>query len=114
MEGTTPISLLPAIPLLKHQGGKDTVKSSSDWTLGNNLENLILLSGANNGTGNGLVNTLTGNTGNNVLDGAGGADTLIGDAGNDTYIVDNSNEVITEFQLRAAVPILSCQQRHSN
>jgi Ca2+-binding RTX toxin-like protein len=82
---------------ISDSGGKDTVKSSSDWTLDGGLENLILLSGAANGTGNGLVNTLTGNTGNNVLDGAGGIDTLIGGAGNDTYIVDDINEVITEL-----------------
>ncbi|MFK3773483.1 hypothetical protein [Pseudomonas sp. NPDC089406] len=68
--------------------GTDTVKASIDYTLGDNLENLILLDGALKGTGNELKNTITGNGGNNVLDGGKGVDTLIGGEGNDTYIVD--------------------------
>ncbi|NUT87288.1 matrixin family metalloprotease, partial [Pseudomonas corrugata] len=63
----------------------DTVRSSVNWTLGTNLENLTLIGGAAiNGTGNALANVLTGNTNNNVLDGGAGADTLIGGTGNDT------------------------------
>lgn len=55
------------------------------WTLGNHLEHLVLTgSGAINGTGNALDNTLVGNAGANVLKGAGGHDTYEGGAGNDT------------------------------
>ncbi|KAB0508142.1 serine 3-dehydrogenase [Pseudomonas lini] len=75
----------------------DTVYSYIDYTLGNNIENLILVDGANlNGTGNTLNNVITGNMGGNLLDGGLGADTLIGGAGNDTYIVDNLGDMAIE------------------
>jgi Ca2+-binding RTX toxin-like protein len=68
-------------------GFVDTVRSSSSWTLGLNLENLVLLEGAGNlnGTGNTLANQLTGNDGNNQLNGLGGNDTLTGGAGADRF-----------------------------
>ncbi len=57
-------------------GGTDTVRSRVSWTLGDHLENLVLLGGRNLGaTGNALANTLTGNGGANRLDGGGGIDT---------------------------------------
>ena len=66
-------------------GGIDTVQSSITYTLGTNLDNLLLTAGANiNGTGNTLDNVLTGNTGNNKILGLVGNDSLAGGDGNDT------------------------------
>lgn len=86
--------------------GMDTLQSSVTWTLGNNLENLLLTgSSAINGTGNALDNILTGNSGNNtliggagndILDGGTGTDKLLGGLGNDTYIVDSTTDTLTE------------------
>jgi trimeric autotransporter adhesin len=77
--------------------GTDTVRATVTWTLGNNLENLVLLGTANlNGTGNGLFNGLTGNAGNNTLNGGVGNDTMAGGAGNDTYVVDATGDVVNE------------------
>jgi Ca2+-binding RTX toxin-like protein len=64
--------------------GNDLVQSSIDWSLGANLENLILTGTNNiNGIGNDLDNVLTGNSGNNWLAGQDGNDDLRGSSGND-------------------------------
>ncbi|VXB82902.1 hypothetical protein PSEUDO8BK_40174 [Pseudomonas sp. 8BK] len=86
-------------------GGIDTVKSSVDFGLGVNVENLTLTgSTAIMGHGNELDNTIRGNSadnhlfggdgndrlyggdGNDVLDGASGNDSLEGGEGSDTYL----------------------------
>jgi Ca2+-binding RTX toxin-like protein len=67
-------------------GAADTVFFSAageSHTLSNFVERLILDTGALNGTGNSLRNTLSGNAGNNQLSGAGGNDSLFGDGGDD-------------------------------
>ncbi|HET6619973.1 MAG TPA: cadherin domain-containing protein [Dongiaceae bacterium] len=76
--------------------GGDTVRSVVSFSLGANLENLVLTgTGAVRGTGNSGDNTITGNSadnvlgagdGNDVLDGGAGNDTLIGGEGADTYL----------------------------
>ncbi len=78
--------------------GTDLVQSGVSFTLGDNVENLILTGNAAiNGTGNALANVLTGNTAANRLDGGAGADTLIGGAGDDTYVIDNGGDRIVEL-----------------
>ncbi len=51
----------------------DTVQASVSWTLGANLENLLLTGVSDiDGTGNERRNFITGNAANNVLNGAAG------------------------------------------
>lgn len=76
--------------------GLDTVKSTVDFALSDNLENLELLGSAANGIGNTLDNIIKGTDANNILDGGLGADQLIGGLGNDTYIVDNLADRVVE------------------
>jgi len=80
--------------------GNDTVSFSgfASYTLGNNLERLVLGTGAVNGTGNSLSNTLTGNTNNNSLFGGAGNDSIFGGDGSDTLVGANrsvKNEIDT-------------------
>jgi Ca2+-binding RTX toxin-like protein len=99
-------------------GGKDTIKStSSTYTLGENIENLILddVPGkGNNGIGNSGNNIITGSIGDNALygmanndtleagegadtlDGGLGMDMLIGGNGDDLYIMNNIEDNIVE------------------
>lgn len=97
--------------------GTDTVISSINWLLGQNLENLTVAGGGDLvGTGNALNNvisstagmsTLLGQGGDDTLNGGGsddrldggtGNDTMAGGKGNDTYFIDSTLDVVTEIQ----------------
>jgi VCBS repeat-containing protein len=77
-------------------GGTDTVIASANFTLGAEVENLVLTGAAHVGTGNGLANVITGTDGADTLDGGAGADTLVGGLGDDTYKVDHAGDVVVE------------------
>ena len=67
--------------------GNDTVWSSDSYTLGANLENLVLTGMYPiNGMGNALNNVIEGNLQDNTLEGGAGNDSLNGGGGIDTYV----------------------------
>ena len=67
--------------------GIDTVRSSRTYALTPNVEHLVLTgTGAINGTGNVLDNSISGTTAANMLSGGAGADVLTGGKGSDTYL----------------------------
>ncbi|RYJ01276.1 MAG: calcium-binding protein, partial [Acetobacteraceae bacterium] len=92
-------------------GGIDTVvvDFGSGYTLGANLENLVLRGITPFGVGNALDNQLTGNAqanwllggaGNDTLNGREGNDQLFGEAGADTFVFGRGtgSDVIGDFQ----------------
>ena len=70
-----------------------TLGSPGSYTLGTNLEKLILLAGTT-GAGNNLNNTITGNDGNNYLYGRGGNDILNGMMGNDILVGGGGSDIL--------------------
>jgi Ca2+-binding RTX toxin-like protein len=98
--------------------GIDTVNVRINYyTLGDHVENLVMVAGTGGltGTGNHLDNGIIGNEYDNGLNGGGGADTLkgaggadiidggtgadtmLGGEGYDIFIVDDAGDVVTEY-----------------
>lgn len=75
--------------------GIDQIRSTIDWTLQANVENLVLDGGAGiSGTGNAQANILLGNSGDNRLTGLAGNDTLRGLDGHDSLIGGAGQDVL--------------------
>ena len=76
--------------------GIDTVYAEVDYTLTDNVENLMLTGdSAINGTGNELNNIITGNDAANILSGGLGNDTIDGGNGDDTINAGEGADIIT-------------------
>lgn len=73
--------------------GEDTVQTTVDYTLGANVEDLVMNGHSNlAGTGNSLANLMSGNGGDNTLYGMDGDDLLRGNGGNDTLDGGNGDD----------------------
>lgn len=77
--------------------GADTVHSSVNYVMPDNVENLVLTGTASNATGNALANWIRGNAEDNVLDGKEGADSMLAGGGNDVYFVDDFGDWVEEY-----------------
>jgi Ca2+-binding RTX toxin-like protein len=87
--------------------GTDLVRSSINYALGANVEDLTLLGTAANATGNALNNNIHGNASANTIDGGAGADEMYGLDGDDTYIVDNGGDRVFETLTGGTDTVLS-------
>ncbi|HNL79391.1 MAG TPA: tandem-95 repeat protein, partial [Agitococcus sp.] len=76
--------------------GTDTVQSTVSYTLGNNVENLVLLgTDSLSGSGNELDNIITGAQGGDFLSGYAGNDSIYGGAGNDYIDGGDGNNLLS-------------------
>jgi Ca2+-binding RTX toxin-like protein len=68
---------------------------TTGYTLGSDVENLLLTGATGSGTGNSGANAIAGSSGANTLTGADGNDTLDGAGGNDTLVAGIGDDVLT-------------------
>ena len=90
--------------------GSDTIQAHFDYTLGDNVENLVLAGPATHGTGNALNNSISvagTSSAAFTLDGGAGADTMSGSLGDDTYLVETS--AMSSSKAPAAAPTWSAR-----
>ena len=78
-------------------GAGDSVVSSIDYVLNENITYLLLTGRAINGTGNNTENNVIGNRQDNVLNGGLGIDRLQGGAGRDTFVFDAAGRVNADY-----------------
>ena len=106
-DDTYVVDSLADVIIEQRGAGLDTVRTAFTYTLGAQVENLVLtgqaaVSGTGNELGNALsgnggANTLRGLGGNDILDGGAGVDVLEGGAGNDSYVVDDARDKVIEL-----------------
>ncbi len=75
-------------------GGSDLVRTGLDYTLGANVERLVILASARVATGNALDNIIVGTGGGDTISGLNGADTLRGGAGRDTILGGSGVDIL--------------------
>ena len=87
----------PNDQVIEYSGeGLDIVVSKiNGYTLGANVESLLLGNTISDGTGNSLNNRLYGNDANNNLNGVGGADKLFGNGGADALNGGSGSDTLT-------------------
>src|SRR5262249_23228975 len=87
--------------------GNDMVQASVDFTIGANVESVILDgTGNTNASGSDDDNALIGNSGANDLDGKGAHDLLTGNGGNDRFLFsagEADGDAIVDFDGNGAV-----------
>lgn len=96
-------------------GGIDTVKTTANYVLPDNVENLVVTGftgrSGTTGVGNSLANVISGDSNNQIFDGRGGNDVLTGGGGTDTFIFEkgSGHDVITDFSTGHGGDVVSLQ-----
>ena len=81
-------------------GGSDTIRSSQNIELRDDIENAQLVGIADTyALGNELDNILQGNLGDNILDGGLGIDRLFGDEGADQFIISSNGDDVSSDEV---------------
>ena len=96
-------------------GGVDTLKTTANYVLPDNVENLVVEGftgrSGTTGIGNDVANIITGDSNNQIFDGRGGNDIFTGGGGSDTYIFEkgSGHDTITDFSTGGGGDVVSLQ-----